>query len=80
MQLLAGVISPAPTNRLIIERIAITPIPNDKWNVFIHSAYGPSSRFGFIYDVLGFEPAYVFDSPGSHGNIVSAELLIVRFK
>ncbi|EST57361.1 hypothetical protein K151_2768 [Proteus hauseri ZMd44] len=35
----AGVISPAPTNRLIIERIAITPIPNDKWNVFIQLLY-----------------------------------------
>lgn len=40
------------------------------------SAYGPGSRFGFIYDVLGFEPAYVFDSPGSHGNIVNSELLL----
>ncbi|MDM3766469.1 ABC transporter substrate-binding protein, partial [Proteus mirabilis] len=29
------------------------------------SAYGPGSLFGFIYDVLGFEPAYTFDSPGS---------------
>lgn len=40
------------------------------------SAYGPGSRFGFIYDVLGFEPAYQFESPGSHGNIVNSELLL----
>ncbi|OAT30129.1 siderophore ABC transporter substrate-binding protein [Proteus myxofaciens] len=40
------------------------------------SAYGPGSRFGFIYDVLGFKPAYEFDSPGAHGNIVNSELLL----
>lgn len=41
------------------------------------SAYGPGSRFGFIFDVLGFEPAYVFEeNTGRHGNIVNAELLV----
>ena len=25
---------------------------------------------------MGFEPAYTFDSPGSHGNIVNSELLL----
>ncbi len=41
------------------------------------SAYGPGSRFGFIFDELGFEPAYVFpDDTGRHGNIVNAELLV----
>lgn len=41
------------------------------------SAYGPGSRFGFIFDELGFEPAYVFEEDtGRHGNIVNAELLV----
>ncbi|MFV8112014.1 iron ABC transporter substrate-binding protein, partial [Enterobacter cloacae complex sp.6700816] len=41
------------------------------------SAYGPGSRFGFIFDVLGFEPAYVFtEDTGRHGNIVNSELLL----
>lgn len=41
------------------------------------SAYGPGSRFGFIFDELGFKPAYVFpDDTGRHGNIVNAELLV----
>ncbi len=41
------------------------------------SAYGPGSRFGFIFDELGFEPAYVFpEDTGRHGNIVNAELLV----
>ncbi|MEI9750215.1 siderophore ABC transporter substrate-binding protein [Moellerella wisconsensis] len=40
------------------------------------SAYGPGSRFGFLFDELGFEPAYVFAETGTHGNIVNAELLL----
>lgn len=41
------------------------------------SAYGPGSRFGFIFNVLGFEPAYVFtEDTGRHGNIVNSELLL----
>lgn len=40
------------------------------------SAYGTGSRFGFFYDVLGFKPAYQFDNVGTHGNIVSSELLL----
>lgn len=41
------------------------------------SAYGSGSRFGFIFDELGFEPAYVFtEDTGRHGNIVNAELLV----
>jgi len=40
------------------------------------SAYGPGSRFGFIYDELGFKPATSFADTGKHGNIVNAELLL----
>ncbi|WP_392564209.1 siderophore ABC transporter substrate-binding protein [Orbus wheelerorum] len=40
------------------------------------SAYGPGSRFGFIYDELGFKPATSFTDTGKHGNIVNAELLL----
>ena len=40
------------------------------------SAYSPGSRFGFIYDVLGFKPATTFATTGSHGNAVSAEFIM----
>ncbi|WP_392561919.1 siderophore ABC transporter substrate-binding protein [Orbus sturtevantii] len=40
------------------------------------SAYGSGSRFGFIYDELGFKPATAFANTGKHGNIVNAELLL----
>lgn len=40
------------------------------------SAYGPGSRFGFIYDELGFKPATTFRDSGTHGNVVNAELLL----
>ncbi|WP_392559940.1 siderophore ABC transporter substrate-binding protein [Orbus mooreae] len=40
------------------------------------SAYGPGSRFGFIYDELGFKPATSFAQTGTHGNVVNAELLL----
>lgn len=40
------------------------------------SAYGPGSRFGFIYDELGFAPAMDFPSTGKHGSVVNAELLL----
>lgn len=40
------------------------------------SAYGPGSRFGFIYDELGFKPATTFADSGKHGNVVNAEFLL----
>lgn len=40
------------------------------------SAYGPGSRFGFIYDELGFTPATRFPEGGRHGNVINAELLL----
>ncbi|WP_392565399.1 siderophore ABC transporter substrate-binding protein [Utexia brackfieldae] len=40
------------------------------------SAYGPGSRFGFIYDELGFKPATKLAESGTHGNIVNAEFLL----
>ena len=40
------------------------------------SAYSPGSRFGFIYDVLGFKPATTFAETGSHGNAVSPEFVM----
>lgn len=40
------------------------------------SAYTPNSRFGFIYDALGFKPALEFKETGGHGNILSPELLL----
>lgn len=39
------------------------------------SAFGPGSRFGFIYDGLGFKPAITLGQPGKHGNALSAELV-----
>lgn len=40
------------------------------------SAYSPSSRFGFIFDVLGFKPAATFPAGGQHGNTVSPEFIM----
>lgn len=40
------------------------------------SAYGQGSRFGFIYDELGFEPALELENHGTHGNPMSFELLL----
>lgn len=40
------------------------------------SAYGAGSRFGFIYDELGFEPALELEDRGTHGNPMSFELLL----
>jgi len=40
------------------------------------SAYSPGSRFGFIYDVLGFKPATTFAKTGNHGNSVSPEFVM----
>ena len=40
------------------------------------SAFGPGSRFGFIFDDLGFPSAVSFDKTGPHGNIVNAELIL----
>lgn len=40
------------------------------------SAYSPGSRFGFIYDVLGFKPATRFGKTGNHGNSVSPEFVM----
>lgn len=40
------------------------------------SAYGPKSRFGFIFDELNFKPATTFTEAGRHGNAVTAEFLL----
>ncbi|PWC10864.1 iron ABC transporter substrate-binding protein [Brenneria roseae subsp. americana] len=40
------------------------------------SAYNPKSRFGFVFDVLGFQPAIELPQEGRHGNVVSPELLL----
>lgn len=40
------------------------------------SAYGPGSRFGFIFDALGFKPALELESQGLHGNPMPFELLL----
>ncbi len=40
------------------------------------SAYSPDSRFGFIFDVLGFKPATTFPAGGQHGNSVSPEFIM----
>lgn len=40
------------------------------------SAYGAGSRFGFIYDALGFNPALQLENRGNHGNPMSFELLL----
>ncbi|WP_434777786.1 siderophore ABC transporter substrate-binding protein [Neisseria sp. Ec49-e6-T10] len=40
------------------------------------SAYGPGSRFGFVFDSLSFKPAANFPSEGRHGNVVSPEFIL----
>nr|WP_224553059.1 siderophore ABC transporter substrate-binding protein [Pectobacterium versatile] len=40
------------------------------------SAYGPKSRFGFVFDELGFKPATEFPESGRHGNVVTSEFLL----
>lgn len=40
------------------------------------SAYTPGSRFGFIYDALGFAPAVNLQKTGTHGSIVSSEFIL----
>ncbi|OCF94585.1 iron ABC transporter substrate-binding protein [Gilliamella sp. wkB308] len=40
------------------------------------SAYGPKSRFGFVFDVLGFQPATSFQEAGRHGNSVTSEFIL----
>ncbi|MBJ7220549.1 siderophore ABC transporter substrate-binding protein [Brenneria sp. L3-3C-1] len=40
------------------------------------SAYGPASRFGFIFDELGFTPATEFPQAGRHGNVVTSEFIL----
>ncbi|MFQ1042263.1 siderophore ABC transporter substrate-binding protein [Gilliamella sp. CG16] len=40
------------------------------------SAYGPKSRFGFVFDVLGFQPATTFQEAGRHGNSVTSEFIL----
>ncbi|WP_141672932.1 siderophore ABC transporter substrate-binding protein [Gilliamella sp. wkB18] len=40
------------------------------------SAYGSKSRFGFVFDVLGFQPATTFQEAGRHGNAVTSEFIL----
>ncbi|WP_141674816.1 siderophore ABC transporter substrate-binding protein [Gilliamella sp. WF3-4] len=40
------------------------------------SAYGPKSRFGFVFDILGFQPATTFQEAGYHGNAVTSEFIL----
>lgn len=40
------------------------------------SAYTPGSRFGFIFDQLGFKPAAAFTETGKHGNVVTSEFIM----
>ncbi|MWP61109.1 siderophore ABC transporter substrate-binding protein [Gilliamella sp. Pas-s25] len=40
------------------------------------SAYGPKSRFGFVFDILGFKPATTFQEAGRHGNAVTSEFIL----
>lgn len=40
------------------------------------SAYSPGSRFGFVFDELGFKPAVNFPQSGKHGNVVSSEFIL----
>lgn len=40
------------------------------------SAYTPGSRFGFIFDELGFTPAATFEQTGRHGNVVTSEFIL----
>ncbi|CNL00486.1 putative iron transport protein [Yersinia mollaretii] len=40
------------------------------------SAYTPGSRFGFVFDELGFKPAATFTESGRHGNVVTSEFIL----
>lgn len=40
------------------------------------SAYDSKSRFGFVFDVLGFQPATTFQEAGRHGNAVTSEFIL----
>lgn len=40
------------------------------------SAYGSKSRFGFVFDQLGFKPATTFQEAGRHGNAVTSEFIL----
>lgn len=40
------------------------------------SAFGPGSRFSFLYDALGFKPPVELPDKGLHGNAMSFELLL----
>ena len=40
------------------------------------SAYTPGSRFGFVFDELGFTPAATFTETGRHGNVVTSEFIL----
>ncbi|MCO6544748.1 MAG: siderophore ABC transporter substrate-binding protein [Gilliamella sp.] len=40
------------------------------------SAYSSKSRFGFVFDVLGFQPATTFQEAGRHGNAVTSEFIL----
>lgn len=41
------------------------------------SAYGPGSRFGFVYDLFGYQPtAAPIDDKGSHGEEISQEFFV----
>ncbi|WP_114192376.1 siderophore ABC transporter substrate-binding protein [Edaphovirga cremea] len=40
------------------------------------SAYTPGSRFGFVFDDLGFKPAATFAESGRHGNVVTSEFIL----
>ncbi len=42
------------------------------------SAYGPGSRFGFIFDVLGMEPVASFADNQNHGNVISLEYILEK--
>nr|SAY44682.1 Iron complex transport system substrate-binding protein [Serratia marcescens] len=41
------------------------------------SEYSPGSRFGFVFDLLGFKPALNHEPlSGNHGNVVTSELIM----
>ncbi|AJS58906.1 siderophore ABC transporter substrate-binding protein [Paenibacillus sp. IHBB 10380] len=42
------------------------------------SAYGPSSRFGIIHDVLGFKPADAKIKVSTHGDTVTSEFIVEK--
>ncbi|XKM13311.1 siderophore ABC transporter substrate-binding protein [Orbaceae bacterium ac157xtp] len=64
-----------------IEQVKKHVNPNDTALVIMinggkMAAYGPGTRFGFIYDALGFKPATTFAQAGKHGNVMNAEMLL----